>query len=621
MSNAPYGQWESAVTPKMMALGLRLSRPYWDTDGQTLVWLEGRSSQNVLVAQRGDDAPNDLTTDLSPRGGLGYGGGDFCVGHGQVVFVADGRLYRQALSGGPAVAITPQFGALAAPTIAPNGQWVAFLHSYEDKDVVAVVDLAGAQWPQILFSGHDFYMQPVWRPDSGQLAVVAWNFPNMPWDGTELHLLDVTTAPNGLPHVTASRKIAGDADTAIFQPEYSPDGSRLAYISDATGWSHLYVYDWASGDHGQLTHGDHEYAVPAWVQGLSTYGWLPEGRGLLAVRSQMGVDELVQVNLDGSLAVLDASNYTALAYVAVGPDGRLAVMASGNRVPLRLVVRSAEGAWRVVRRALAETLPAETFSTAEPVTWQADDGSDVYGLYYPPAGPARAGELPPVIISSHGGPTSNRSMSFNLGAQYWTTRGWAYLEVNYRGSTGYGRAYMLKGRGTWGWYDVEDAVSGAKHLAATGRADPQRMVVMGGSAGGTTVMMALVTNPGVFRAGVNLFGVSNMFGLAADTHKFESRYCDMVIGKLPEEAQVYRDRSAIFRADQIRDPMIVFQGEDDKVVPKDQSDAIVESLRRRGITHEYHVYAGEGHGWRKAETIEHYYTTLERFLRTQVLFG
>ncbi|MFQ5410519.1 MAG: prolyl oligopeptidase family serine peptidase [Anaerolineales bacterium] len=205
--------------------------------------------------------------------------------------------------------------------------------------------------------------------------------------------------------------------------------------------------------------------------------------------------------------------------------------------------------------------------------------------------------------------------------QYFTTRGYAILQVNYRGSTGYGRAYMLKLRGGWGKLDREDAVSGAKFLADTGRADPRRLVIEGGSAGGTTVLQALIHNPGVFRAGVCLFGVSNMFTLASDTHKFEERYLDTMLGPLPEARDIYRERSAIFFADKIVDPIIIFQGDIDQVVPRDQSDTIVESLRKRGIPHEYHVYEGEGHGWRKSETIEHYYEAVERFLRQHVIFA
>jgi dipeptidyl aminopeptidase/acylaminoacyl peptidase len=224
-------------------------------------------------------------------------------------------------------------------------------------------------------------------------------------------------------------------------------------------------------------------------------------------------------------------------------------------------------------------------------------------------------------VVSHGGPTAAASTALNLALQFWTSRGFAVLDVNYRGSTGYGRAYMLKLRGSWGIYDVEDSISGARALAEQGRVDPVKRVIMGGSAGGFTVLQTLVTNPGAFTAGVCLYGVANQFTLAADTHKFEARYLDSILGPLPEAAAVYRERSPIFHAERITDPLIVFQGEIDQVVPKAQSDEIVASLKARNVPHEYHVYAGEGHGWRKTETIEQFYTTLDKFLRQYVVFA
>ncbi|MGH2587785.1 MAG: alpha/beta hydrolase family protein, partial [Dehalococcoidia bacterium] len=277
---------------------------------------------------------------------------------------------------------------------------------------------------------------------------------------------------------------------------------------------------------------------------------------------------------------------------------------------------------RVWARAMGETLPMSAFSRPESIAWTSFDGERAHGLFFPPANERfRSPGLPPLIVVVHGGPTSQVTATYHPQTQFLTSRGYAVLAVNYRGSTGYGRDYMAKLRASWGIYDVEDSVSGARALAEQGRVDPVKRVIMGGSAGGFTVLQTLVTHPGAFTAGICLFGVSNQFTLAADTHKFEARYLDSILGPLPEAAALYRDRSPIYHAERIKDPIAVFQGAEDKVVPKSQSDEIVASLKARGVPHEYQVYEGEGHGWRKTETIERFYQSMDTFLRQYVVFA
>jgi dipeptidyl aminopeptidase/acylaminoacyl peptidase len=276
----------------------------------------------------------------------------------------------------------------------------------------------------------------------------------------------------------------------------------------------------------------------------------------------------------------------------------------------------------VVARSSGETIPAAMLARCEAISWPSAGGATAHGLLYRPASDEFEGiGRPPLIVSVHGGPTSHVRAGYRGEAQFLATRGYAVLYVNYRGSTGYGREYMLELRGNWGICDVEDSVSGARHLVETGAVDPERLVIMGGSAGGFTVLQTMVDQPEVFTAGVSLFGVSDQFHLAAETHKFESRYTDSLIGPLPEAAALYRERSPGFHAAKIRRPLAVFQGDIDRVVPKAQSDLVVEALRRSGTPHVYHVYQDEGHGWRKRETIEHYYTALDQFLKKYVLFS
>ena len=619
----PCGLWPSPVTPKFLAQGLRLSDVAWDSDGQTLVWLEGRSDRGVLVAAALDgNAPRDLTSDLSVRAKVGYGGGDFCVSQGRVIFSSGGRLYVQRLDGGRAALITPGFGDAAAPALSPDGRAVLYVYSYEGNDGLAVADAEGKLWPRKVAEGHDFYMQPRWSPDGKLAAWVAWDHPNMPWDGSRVYVADVQAYPDGLPLFRNERALAGGDTVAVCQPEFSPDGRALAWLADEGGWHNLYLHDLHAGTTRRLT--DERAAQlggPAWAQGLRTYGWSHDGAALYAVRNAGGVSGLWRYDAatGRAEAVEQFAEYTDIQQPAFNPRrAQAAAVVSSGRQPPRVVVSGLDGGGAsVVRRAVSETVPPESYAAPKPVTWRGADGAEVHGLLYVPAS-AKGG---PAIVRVHGGPTSQARAAFGADIQFFATRGYVVLEVNYRGSSGYGRAYIDALRGAWGVHDVADVVSGAKFLVAEGLADPRKLIVMGGSAGGYTVLRALVTHPGFFKAAVCLYGISNLFTLAADTHKFEARYLDSLLGPLPQAAAVYRERSPVFHAEKIVDPLAIFQGEIDEVVPRAQAEAIVESLTRRGVPHEYHVYAGEGHGWRKAETIETYYASVEKFLRQHVLYA
>jgi dipeptidyl aminopeptidase/acylaminoacyl peptidase len=624
-----YGLWPSPLSPQDMAEGTRLSDVAWDSDGQTLVWLEGRSDRGVLVCATGDDAPRDLTTNLSVRARVGYGGGDFAVAGGYVYFAeaSSGRLYRQPLATGLARAITPAFGVAAAPAVSPDGRWVVYVHSDEGVDRLAVVDAAGKHWPQSLVVGADFYMQPCWHPDSARLAWIEWDHPNMPWDGTRLCVGTVRVETGGLPAIGDVRTVAGGPGTAIFGPAFAPDGRALAYISDKTGWDNLYLYDLAGGTARALTSEQAEMGQPAWAQGMRTVAFFSED-GLLFLRNEAGFRECWGYDLEREQAqalpgMLDG--YTWIEQPAVAPQsGRVAVIASSSTTSARIVSTDEHGGNpRVLARASSENVPQADLSTPRPVSWtNPEGGATAHGLYYPPASSRYTGTgLPPAILYVHGGPTSAATSAYNATAQFFTTRGYAVLALNYRGSTGYGRDYAQALRENWGVADIEDTAGAALYLGAAGLTDPGRLVIMGGSAGGYTVLQTLVTHPGLVKAAVCMFGVSNLFTLASDTHKFEARYLDSLIGPLPETSQRYRERSPIFFADKISDPVAIFQGSIDQVVPRAQSDTIVEALRRRGVPHEYHVYEGEGHGWRKRETIAAFYTAVDRFLKQYVLFG
>lgn len=623
-----YGLWDSPISPISLARGIGFSDVAWNQDG-ALVWRENRSDRSVLVIQgtRGE-APRDLNNDYSTRARVGYGGGDFTVGHDQVYFAEDksGRLFKQAIDSGPARPITPAFGHFASPALSPDGKWLLFVHSYEREDSVGIVDASGKNWPGKLIQGDDFYMQPVWHPDGERFAWIAWNHPNMPWEGSYLQLGDLKFREKGLPSLVDNRTVAGDRHVSVFQPQFSPDGRYIAYVSDATGWWQLYLHALDGGEARQLTSDPADHGLPAWVQGMRMYAFSPEGKFLYFIRNQEGYASLWRVAIaSGSLERLPVDKaYTWLEQIAVSPeDGRLALVASGDRTPPRVITYQPDQGVQVMRRGTPEDVSTEAYSPVETISWQSLDGETAYGLFYP-AHSLRfkgSGGTPPLIVSIHGGPTSQARASFNPRAQFFATRGYAVLEVNYRGSTGYGREYWRALNGNWGIYDVEDAVSGARHLASIGKADGGRLVIMGGSAGGFTVLQALEDYPGTFRAGVCSYGVANQFTLVADTHKFEERYSDSLLGPLPGAADLYRERSPLFHSEKIRDAIIVFQGKEDQVVPQAQSDELVASLERQGVPHEYHLYPGEGHGFRKTETIENYYQAVVRFLEQHVIYA
>ena len=626
-----FGLWKSLISPMHLAHGTRFSDVAWGEDG-SVIWLESRSGHNVLVIQPADgQALRDLNSTFSVRAGVGYGGGDFSTGKGQVFFVdaASGRLYRQPLSEGLPAPVTPGFGSVAAPTLSPDGAWLLLIRSYEGQDSLEIVDAAGENWPHKLVAGSDFYMQPVWHPDGNHIAWISWDHPNMPWDGTKLCYGKINFSATGCPGLAEIEVVAGGEEISIFQPEFSPDGRYLAYVSDESGWWQLYLYNLDTREYRQITHMSAEHGLPAWVQGMRSYGFSPDGRFVFFIRNRLGLNTLWRVELESGLEVqlpIDP-NYTSLEQICVSSFG-IALIASGAAVPARILTCSAQydeaeqgHPVHIQRRAMTEEIPQEAYSNPENIAWKGLDSGEVHGLYFSPHNPRfEAVEKPPLILNIHGGPTSQVGGQFNLKAQFFTSRGYAYLDVNHRGSSGYGRAYRNKLRGNWGIYDVQDAVSGANFLINQGWVDSRRIVIIGGSAGGFTVYKALEDYPEFFRAGICLFGISNQFALTAETHKFEAHYSDSLLGVLPEAAAVYRERSPIYYVDKIQAPMAIFQGEDDRVVPRRQSDEVVEILKRNNIPVIYHVYPGEGHGFRKTETIQHMYQAIEKFLLDYVIY-
>lgn len=620
----PYGLWPSPISPSMIAGGIRLNDVQFSPDGETLVWSQSLDGKTSLFAWRDGEAAWNLSGEFNPSGAVGYGGGDFFAGN-EAVFFCDrnGRLYSKPYNTGLPKALTPEFGGCASPQLSPDGSFIVFVHTYEGRDLLASVTSDGSEWPIILRQGADFYLQPTLSPDGSLLAWVEWDHPNMPWDGSRLMLAEMSKDGSSL---NAIRQIAGDENVSVFQPAFSPDGSKLAWLQNNTEFDDLQVRDLET-DTIQTLLENQPLMLPAWVQGQRIYNWAADGRAIYYLHNLQGTVSLNKADLGNgqarSLQVekIQADSFTLIEQPTLSPDGSLAFIAQSSTLSPRITLLK-EGKIRTIARSASELLAKEDFSEPQSFSWTSSDGVEVFGLYYPPAHAQYTSDgAPPLIVYVHGGPTSQVFNAFNLEAAYFTSRGYAYFAVNYRGSTGFGRSYRDALKGNWGKIDLQDVIEGTKALVDAGLADPKKLVIKGGSAGGFTALNALVQHPGFFKAGLVSYGVSNLFLLDMDTHKFEAHYTESLVGKLPEAAEKYHAWSPVFHAEKIRDAVAIFQGSDDKVVPVEQSESIVNLLRANKVPHEYKLYEGEGHGFRKKVNLIDFYESIDRFLKQYVIFS
>ena len=615
----PYGLWPSPISPTMIAGGIRLNDVQFSPDGKTLVWSQSLDDKTSLFAWREGDAAWSLSDEFNPSGAVGYGGGDFFAGNDAVLFCdRNGRLYSKPYSSGLPKAITPEFGGCASPLLSPDERFVVFVHSYEGRDVPARVSADGSAWPVILTQGADFYMHPTLSPDGSLLAWVEWDHPNMPWDGSRLMLGELSEDGRILKTV---KQLAGDENVATFQPIFSPDGGKLAWLQNSAEFDDLVVLDLET-DARQTLLENQNMMLPAWVQGQRTFTWVNEGKSIIYLLNRQGTVSLHEVILETrEIKKFDTAEFTLLEQPALSPDGSLAFIAQSPNLPPR-ILRMKDGQLQAIARSAPDLLDKNDFSVPEMFSWTSSDGEQVSGLYYPPANASYTGEgAPPLVVYVHGGPTSQVFNAFNLEAAFFTSRGYAYFAVNYRGSTGFGRSYRDALKGNWGKIDLQDVIEGTQALVEAGKADPKKLVIKGGSAGGYTVLNALVHYPGFFKAGLCSYGVSNLFLLDMDTHKFEAHYTESMVGKLPEAAEKYHAWSPVYHADKIRDAVAIFQGSEDKVVPVDQSESIVDILKANKVPHLYKLYEGEGHGFRKKVNLIDYYETVDRFLKQYVIFS
>jgi dipeptidyl aminopeptidase/acylaminoacyl peptidase len=451
---------------------------------------------------------------------------------------------------------------------------------------------------QVLVEGDDFYSNPRLSPDGTRLAWLSWSHPHMPWDETRLWVAEL--GADGRPR--NRRLIAGGHGESVFQPRWSPAGV-LHFVSDRSGWWNLYRRD--SDSSRPLCPMEAEFGLPQWVFGMSTYAFTDTGR-LACTYTRNGLWHLARIDpVDGRLDEADTP-YSDFSDLAGGPDRVILRAASPAHPPAIVTYRPADGRLETLHRSTTDLPDRAYLSMPRPIDFPSRDGKGAHALYYPPTNPdcrAPQGELPPLLVRSHGGPTAAASSALNLGYQYWTSRGFAVVDVNYGGSTGYGRAYRARLDGQWGVVDVDDCVDAATWLVERGLADPQRCAIRGSSAGGYTTLAAL-TFRDRFQAGASWYGIGDLEALLRDTHKFESRYLDHLIGPYPKALDRYRARSPIHAVQQLACPVIFLQGADDKVVPPNQAEAMVAALRRRGLPVAYLLFPGEGHGFRQAANLQ-----------------
>ena len=609
-TTAPYGSWKSPVSADLVATaGVGLGQVA--LDGDDIFWVEMRPSEGgrmVIVRQGPGGGPNDITLPpFSVRTRVHeYGGGAFLVNDGVVYFsnFADQRMYRQEPGVQPE-AITPEVALRYADGVYDQRReriiCVREDHSGKGEPVNAIVAVgARGDRPQlVLFGGSDFCSTPRLSPDGGTLAWLAWDHPNMPWDGTRLLIAPVLD--NGA--LGEPAQVAGGEAESVFQPSWSPEG-ELYFVSDRSGWWNLYrVRD---GQVEALTNLEVEFGKPQWALGAATYGF-PEAGRIACSYVDRGTWRLALLDTETREFSEIETGFSEMYrgdLQAVG--GRVAYVAGSPTQPMTLVLLDvASGRRQTLRRSNSLELDPGYLSTPEPVEFSTGDGNTAHAFYYPPKNQdfgALEGERPPLLVKSHGGPTGAASTALDLSIQFWTSRGVGVLDVNYGGSTGYGTEYRRRLNGAWGVVDVDDCANAALYLVERGDADPERLAIAGGSAGGYTTLAAL-TFRDVFKAGASHYGVSDLETLAQETHKFESRYLDSLVGSYPERQDLYRERSPINFTDRLSCPLVLLQGLEDAIVPPNQAEMMFESVRTKGLPTAYVSFEGEQHGFRQAANI------------------
>jgi dipeptidyl aminopeptidase/acylaminoacyl peptidase len=606
---APYGSWKSPITSELIVKG-SIGLGQIAIDGEDTYWIEVRPQEGgrSCIVRRGaggrieDVIPQSFNARTRVHE---YGGGDYMVADGAVYFTnfADQRIYRKLRDAKEPEPLTPAGTMRYADAVfdAKRNRLIAVREDHTEREAVntiVAVSLDSDDAGQVLAAGNDFYASPRLSADGKRLAYLTWNHPNMPWDGCELWTCELDEY--GAIH--EAKRVAGGEDESIFQPEWSPDGT-LYFVSDRSGWWNLYRLN-QDGEQESLCPMEAEFGQPQWVFGMSMYAFENDA-SIICAFIEKGRASLARLDTQSGRLERIETLYSDITSVRAG-NGRASFRAGSPTEPASVVqLDLSTMKTEVLRRATDLQIDECYISVPEAIEFPTEDGKTAHGFYYAPHNcdaQAPDGTLPPLLVKSHGGPTSSTSTTFALGIQYWTSRGIAVLDVNYGGSTGYGRDYRRRLNDRWGIVDVDDCVNGARYLIERGLVDAEACAIDGGSAGGYTTLCAL-TFRDLFKAGASHFGVSDLAALATETHKFESRYLDRLIGPYPERADLYRERSPVYFTERLSCPVIFFQGLEDKIVLPNQAEMMVEALREKGLPVAYVPFEGEQHGFRRAENI------------------
>ena len=611
VTTAPYGSWQSPITTDLIVSG-SIGLGQVALDDEDIYWVEMRPSEGgrmVVVKRDAEGEVSDITPEpYSVRTRVHeYGGGAYLVQDGVVYFsnYADQRMYRQDNGGAPE-AITPETDMRYADGCfdAKRGRIICVREDHaaggEPINAIAAVDAKGQAEQVVLSQGSDFCSNPRISPDGSTLAWLTWDHPNMPWDGT--YLLTATFDADG--QLGEPQVVAGGRTESIFQPEWSPDGV-LHFVSDRSGWWNLWRLE--NGRTRQLTSRNAEFGKPQWVFGSGTYSFA-SAELIACSYVEGGAWKVAMLHIESGMLLAIDTPFSEMGRGDIqAGDGKIVFVAGAPSLPMTLVLFDlASSKWQELRKAHDLNIDPGFLSTAQPVEFPTEDGKTAHAFFYPPrntefAGPA--GEKPPLLVKSHGGPTGAASTALDLGIQFWTSRGIGVLDVNYGGSTGYGREYRERLNESWGIVDVDDCSNAALHLVARGEADGDRLAIDGGSAGGYTTLAAL-TFKEVFKAGASHYGVSDLEALAKETHKFEARYLDGLVGPYPERQDLYQERSPIHHTERLSCPLILFQGLEDQIVPPNQAETMFDAVRAKGIPTAYIPFEGEQHGFRRSENIK-----------------
>ena len=605
---SPYGSWKSPISAELVG-GAETGLEQLRIDGDDIFWIERRPQEGgrKVIVRRADDG---TTTDVTPAGFNArtrvheYGGGDYAVLNGKVLFsnFADQRLYVQKIGSAPAPLTSQAAMRYADAQFDQHGKFFYCVredHTGPGEAVNSIVrlDLSDGGSATIIASGNDFYSSPRLSPANTHVAWLSWNHPNMPWDGTELWVGKISADRD----LIEKQRIAGGVDESIFQPEWAPDGT-LYFVSDRSGWWNL--HRWRDNQVEPLYPMDAEFGQPQWVFGTSLYAFASPTR-IVCTYGKDGRDYLATLDTESRTLETIELPFTTISQVRVSGNRVVFVGSSGKESASIVSLDLRTKSFDILKRSREANDLAGYLAIPQAIDLPTEEGLSAHGYFYRPTNrdyAAPENEKPPLLVMSHGGPTSSSSSSLKYSIQYWTSRGIAVLDVNYGGSSGYGRAYRERLNGRWGIVDVDDCVNGARYLVEQDEVDGNRLAIRGGSAGGYTTLCAL-TFRDVFKAGASHYGISDLEALAKDTHKFESRYLDRLIGPYPKRRDLYVERSPIHFTDRLDCPMIVFQGLEDKVVPPNQAEKMVEAVRAKKLPVAYVTFEGEQHGFRKAENI------------------